>query len=74
MEWYHAAQEYLARLGAAEYEAQSRQHAKAGKAKSTFKYSPTGYHRDLVELLGKGDEEGFKARKALEGYSSALGV
>ena len=38
------------------------------------RYCPSDYVNDLVKLLGQNDEEGFKARKMLEGYASELGV
>ena len=66
--WQGAARSYLDRLGLAEYQAQ-----RAAAKKRKFRYCPTQYHRDLVYLLGKNDEEGFKARKMLEGYGSKLG-
>lgn len=68
--WDVSAREYLARLGAAEYAA-FRQ-TKAGK-KANARYSPSDYHRDLIELLNRNDESGFKALKMLQGHASALG-
>lgn len=69
--WQAAAQDYLQTLAQAEYnigKANSRR-----KRRKTYKHDPSDYHRDLVELLGKNDEEGFKALKMLRGYASALG-
>ncbi|HWK31088.1 MAG TPA: hypothetical protein VNR20_03290 [Terriglobales bacterium] len=70
-ETWKALRGYLERLGAAEYAA-FRQ-TKAGRKKKA-RYQPTDYHRELVRLLGEGNEEGFKALKALQGPYSALGV
>lgn len=69
MDWNVAARRYLERLGQAEYQVQR----KATRAK-TFRYSPSDYHRDLIDLLNRNDEHGFKALKMLQGYASALGV
>lgn len=73
-DWYSAAQAYLARLGQSEYRAGLAAHLKAGRHPRTYKHNPSQYHRDLVEFLGKNDEEGFKALKMLQGYASAVGV
>jgi len=70
-EWQIAAQEYLARLGMAEWNAQGRP---IPSKRSMMRFYPSQYMRDLVDLLGKNDEEGFKARKMLEGYGSKAGV
>jgi len=68
-EWHIAANAYLRRLGESEYAAQrSRDKRKA------FRYSPSAYMRDLIDCLNRNDENGFKSRKMLEGYSSSLGV
>lgn len=69
MEWHIAASQYLARLGRDEYEQQKRE----AKGKR-FRYCPSEYHRTLVALLGRNDENGFKAIKMLQGYASATGV
>jgi hypothetical protein len=71
MIWWSAGQSYLERLGHAEYRQQMSQHGK--RSKKSFRYHPSPYHRQLVDLLGKNDEEGFKQLKALEGYANALG-
>ena len=73
-EWQTGAQEYLARLGAAEYAAQREAHAKKRRSPKTLRFSPSQYMCDLVELLGNNDEEGFKALKMLQGYASSVGV
>lgn len=70
-ETWKALRGYLERLGAAEYAAFKQ--TKEGKKKNA-RYQPTEYHAELVRLLGEGDEEGFKALKALQGPHSALGV
>lgn len=68
-ETWKALRAYLDRLGLAEYRSQ-KQRTKRGK----FRYSPSAYHRQLVALLGKDDENGFKALKLTEGPYSDLGV
>jgi hypothetical protein len=70
--WQSAAQNYLARLANEEYKGQLRAHLKKRRAKSTFRYSPSAYHRDLVKLLGKNDENGFKVLKMRQGYASSV--
>lgn len=72
--WWSGAQAYLARLGLAEYRAGIAEHGRRGRKPATYRHSPSAYHRALVELLGKNNEEGFKALKALQGYASAVGV
>ena len=67
--WDIAARAYLDRLGAAEYMA-----FLAGKRKKADRYSPSEYHRSLIEMLNADNEEGFKAIKMLRGRDSALGV
>lgn len=67
-EVYLACQRYLERLGAAEYRA-----FVARRKRTTDRYSPSAYHRELVTLLGQRDELGFKQLRQLEGYASALG-
>ena len=75
MDWQTSAQKYLARLCAAEYEQQRAAECKGRKCpRKAWRYSPSEYARELVALLGQNDERGFKARKGLEGYNSALGV
>jgi len=69
-DWQPAAQRYLERLASAEYSEQK----KRSKGKKSFRYSPSEYQRDLVEKLGKNDEEGFKVQKMLQGYASVLKV
>lgn len=70
-DWASSAQDYLRRLGQAEYRAFRA--SKAGKKKNA-RYSPTEYHVDLCRLLGQNKEEEFKNLKALQGRYSALGV
>jgi hypothetical protein len=70
--WQEAAQAYLARLCHAEWIAQGK--PVPTKRNRHNRYCPSAYANDLVALLGKNDEEGFKARKMLEGYASALSV
>lgn len=65
---YTACARYLERLGAAEYAA-----LRARDKRKTARYQPTPYHAELVRLLGRRDEQGFKALKAIEGKYSALG-
>jgi hypothetical protein len=72
-ETYAAAQNYLARLGQAEYQAGIRVHLKAGRKRSTYRHSPSEYHRDLVDLLGRDDEHAFKVLKGEQGYASVVG-
>lgn len=74
MSWHRAAQSYLERLATAEYMAARAVHVRAGRAASTYRYSPSEYHRELVGLLGKDDEHGFKALKMEQGYACAIGV
>ncbi len=69
-EWHTAAKTYLARLCAAEHAAQRAAHKKAAKS---YRYHPSAYVSELIECLNHNDEEGFKARKMLEGYASKLG-
>lgn len=71
--WHNPAMKYLQRLGAGEYKSQLTSHLKK-RAKSTFKYFPSQYHSDLISLLGKNDEEGFKALKMTQGYASIIKV
>lgn len=73
LKWHGPAREYLERLGFEEYKAQLRQHQKRGRAKSTFRYIPTQYHRNLIECLNDNDERRFKATKIEQGYSSVVG-
>jgi hypothetical protein len=73
-ETYTAIQAYLTRLGLAEYQAGMAQHIKRGRKAKTYRHNPSQYHRDLVEALGRDDEEAFKALKLEQGYASDLGV
>lgn len=68
LDWQDSAQRYLARLGAAEYDA-----FRATRRMKSQRFAPSGYHRALVDLLGQNDEEGFKATKAGHGATGALG-
>jgi hypothetical protein len=74
VEWQSAAQAYLARLALAEMRAGRIAHRKSGRKESTYRHNPSQYHRDLVALLGRNDEEGFKALKLAQGYAHELGV
>lgn len=65
---YIACAKYLERLGAAEYSAFA-----SSKRRTSERYSPSDYHRELVKLLGERDEDAFKSLKMLEGRYSALG-
>jgi hypothetical protein len=67
-DWMGAAQRYLARLGAAEY-----QQFLAQRKRKTERYAPSPYHATLCNLLGKDDEQGYKSVKLEQGYCSALG-
>lgn len=70
--WHSPAKRYLERLGVAEaaaHKAQMKRYSRKG-----VRYSPSEYHRALIEFLNKNDEEGFKALKLAEGRYSALGV
>ncbi len=69
LDWHSSVKRYLERLGLAEYQAQKL----AAKGKK-FRYSPSEYHRELIDLLNKNDEQGFKGLKMLSGFASALGV
>lgn len=71
---WNACQAYLMRLGLAEYAAGMRAHVKAGRKAKTYRHNPSEYHRQLVELLGRGDEIGFKQLKMAVGYVSAAGA
>lgn len=73
LNWHGPARTYLERLGFAEYKAQLRQHLKKGRAKSTFRYNPSQYHRNLIECLNQNDERKFKALKLEQGYASTIG-
>ena len=73
-EWQITAQAYLARLGAAEYSAAIAAHVKAGRVPRTYRHNPSEYQCQLCALLGRNDEEGFKALKMLQGYASEIGV
>ena len=64
--WRTAATRYLAKLGDAEY----RNHLTQGGLPG--RYSPTEYHRDLIELLTNQDEIGFKQLRDQRGQDSAL--
>jgi hypothetical protein len=70
LDWQTSCKAYLERLAQAEYLAQK----KAAKGKKTWHYSPSDYHRLLIECLNRNEEEAFKATKGLQGYASALGV
>jgi len=70
MEWHTGAQLYLARLGFSEWTAWRKRRNR----KKTDRFSPSEYHRTLVDLLGRNDEKGFKAYKLETGYASELGV
>lgn len=72
--WWTAAQAYLIRLGAAEYEQGIRAHKKTGRSGRTYRHNPSQYQRDMCAILGTGDEHAFKARKMLEGYTSVIRV
>jgi hypothetical protein len=69
--WHTAAMQYLARLGLSEYEQGLVAHLRAGRRRSTYRYSPSEYHRRLIDLLGRNDEEGFKGLRLEQGYASA---
>lgn len=69
-DWYSAARAYLDRLGAAEGAAWRARK----RPKKSDRFSPSDYHRALIDRLNAGDEEGFKALKAEQGYSSVLGL
>lgn len=66
--WDISARRYLERLGDAEYAA-----FLATRKRKRDRYSPSAYHRDLIEYLNAGDEEMFKYLKLLRGRDSALG-
>lgn len=72
-DWWCAGQDYLRRLCQVEYASQMREHVRRKRSKNTFRYNPSEYVRELVEFLGKNDEEGFKALKLEQGYTSHLG-
>jgi hypothetical protein len=73
-DWGGAAQAYLARLGRAEWEAFRKGRIVRTHSRWPQQFHPSPYHVQLMELLGKNDEEGFKALKMLQGYASAIGV
>lgn len=66
--WDITARAYLARLGDAEY----AEWLMRRSSRKSDRYSPSDYHRELIELLNRGDEEGFKYRKMLSHEDSAL--
>ena len=72
--WYRGATTYLLRLGYAEWLAQGKPVPSGRRYQYGRRYFPSQYHRDLIEDLNRNDEQGFKARKMLSGYASALGV
>lgn len=72
-DWFKHAQAYLQRLGQAEYQSGLRAHVKQGRSPKTYRHNPSEYHRELVDLLGKDDEHGFKSLKGMSGYSSSVG-
>ena len=69
LDWHTSANQYLCRLGFAEWLAQGKPSGRRGQ-----RYHPSQYHRDLVALLDQNKEEQFKAMKMLQGYANALGV
>jgi hypothetical protein len=70
--WHSTAKRYLERLGMAESREQLARHIKTGRAKSTFRYCPSDYHRELIDCLNRNEEGRFKALKLEQGYSSAV--
>lgn len=74
LQTWNACQEYLNRLGMAEYRAGLAAHVKSGRKKSTYRHSISDYHASLVAALGRADEQQFKAIKMLSGYASAVGA
>lgn len=62
-ELYSAAQKYLQDQAAKEYATQVKQHVKAGRAKSTARYSVPEWHREMVDALGLDDPSTFLALK-----------
>lgn len=64
--WWSAGQSWLEREALKEAGAQRRAHLKAGRSASTFRYSPPEWQRRAVDMLGRNDEEGFKALKLNE--------
>lgn len=72
--WHTAAKAYLARLGQAEYQNAMAAHLKARRKPSTYRHTPSDYQTSLIDCLNRDDEEGFKALKMLQGYSSKVGV
>ena len=76
--WQKHAQAYLVRLAKSEWESQGRPvpnpRTSGVRGASKGRFAPSQYMRDLIELLGQNDEEGFKALKGLQGYASKVGV
>ena len=70
--WHTAAQAYLARLGYAEWLTQGS--PVPTKRKPHNRFVPSEYMRDLIDCLNRNDENGFKARKMLNGRDTALKV
>ena len=70
--WQFSANSYLRRLCEAEWRMQKC--PVPTKRNRRNRYCPSQYVNDLVALLGRNDEAGFKALKLLQGYASALGV
>jgi hypothetical protein len=69
-EWMASAQEYLRRVGEAEYKA----FANRKKPLKRDRFAPSAYLSGMCQLIGKGDEEAFKATKLVQGRYSALGL
>lgn len=68
-DWTLAAQEYTRNLGKTEYESWSKRKHK----KKSDRFIPSDYLVTLCRLIGKGDEESYKATKFVSGRYSALG-
>lgn len=62
------ARAYLSRLGAAEY----AEYLERRQPRKGDRYSPSEYHRELIDLLNAGDEEGWKYRRMINHEDSAL--
>ena len=72
MEWHGPAKAYLKRLGEAEWKSQGC--PIPDKYRRERRFCPSQYMRELIECMNRNDQEGFKARKMLEGYASKIGV
>ena len=60
MSCYSKAYEFISVYSFKCYLRDRREHVKAGRRVSTFRFNPDQYIRDFVDALNKGDEEKIK--------------